>query len=210
MWIRHLAVLILISPGIGLMPHQGSARTPAVERALQTVLSNYEVIRMEPSDIEARIKVSKRLKVQLTSGLGLVDFRVEQRNLLSPRYRAEVTGEDGIRRQLPAPPVITYRGTALVGQKVVQGRFTITGDRFDGVVFTPGDWHYIEPLRNYLPSAEAAELVIYKHSDIRPGQEWRCPVSRRLQEGQGQAGGPRRRHGHDHDLQSRDCDRGGL
>ena len=71
----------------------------------------------------------------------------------------------------------------MVGQEVVQARFTITSEKFEGVVFTPGDWHYIEPLRNYLPSAEAAELVVYKHSDIKPGQGWRCGVSRRLQEG---------------------------
>ena len=80
-------------------------------------------------------------------------------------------------QQLPTPPVTTYKGTALVGQEVVQARFTITNDRFEGVVFTPGDWHYIEPLRNYLLSAEAAELVVYRHSDIKPGQEWRCGAS---------------------------------
>lgn len=155
---------------------------PAAKRVLQTILSNYEVIRMEPSEIKERIQGSNRLKMQLTSGLGLVDFQVEQRNLLSPRYRAEVTGEDGVRRQLPPPPVTTYRGNAVIGQEVFQARFTITSDRFEGVVFTPGDWHYIEPLKNYLSSAEAAELVVYKHSDIKPGQEWRCGVAHRLQE----------------------------
>ncbi len=66
----------------------------------------------------------------------------------------------------------------MVGQEVVQARFTITNDRFEGVVLTAGDWHYIEPLRNYLPNAEAAELVVYKHSDVKPGQEWRCGVSK--------------------------------
>lgn len=183
MWIRNLAVLLLISPGFGLTPHQGSARTPVVERTLQTVLSNYEVIRMNPIDIEARVKASNRLKLQLRSGLGLVDFRVEQRNLLSSRYRAAVTGEDGVRRQLPSPQVTTYKGTAVVDQEIVQARFTITSDRFEGVVLTPGDWHYIEPLRNYLPSAKVSELVVYKQSDIRPGKEWRCHAPRRLQKG---------------------------
>ena len=176
MWTRNLAALVLIIFGICLSPHQGVARTRSVERALQPVLSNYEVIRMELSDVNAGVKASNRLNIQLRSVL--LDFRMEQRNLLSPRYRAEVTGEDGVRRQLPPPPVTTYKGTALVGQEVVQARFTITNDRFEGVVFTPGDWHYIEPLRNYLPSAEAAELVVYRHSDVKPGQEWRCGVSR--------------------------------
>ena len=177
--LRRVSILVILGGLYSL--HHGSARTPATERALQPVLSNYEVIRMEPSDIEARVKTSNRLQVQLTSGL--LDFRVEQRNLLSHRYRAEVTGEDGIRRQLPSPPVSTYKGTAVVGQEVVTGRFTITKDRFEGVVFTPGDWHYLEPLGNYLRSAEAAELVVYKQSDIKPGQEWRCGVPHRLQEG---------------------------
>ena len=176
MWIRHLAVLILFSPGIGLTPHQGLARILDEERALQTVLTNYEVIRMEPSDIKARVKASNRLKLQLR--LGLLDFRIEQRNLRSPRYRAEVTGEDGVRRQLPPPPVTTYKGTAMVGQQIVKARFTIENDKFEGVVLTAGDWHYIEPLRNYVPNAEAAELVVYKLSDIKPGQEWRCGVSK--------------------------------
>lgn len=152
-----------------------------MERALHPVLFDYEVIRMEPDEVNERVQVSNRLRMQL--GSGLLDFRMEQRDLLSPRYRAEVTGEDGVRRQLPPPPVTTFRGTAVVGPEHVRARFTITNDRFEGVVFTPGDWHYIEPLRNYVPSAEVAEHVVYRRSDIKPGQEWRCGVSHRLQEG---------------------------
>ena len=176
MWTRNLAALVLIIFGICLSPHQGLARAPAVERALQPVLSGYEVIRMKPSDIETQARQSSEPLELNLSGVRYY-FELVPRDLRSPRYRAEVTGEDGVRRQLPPPPVTTYEGRAVVGQEVVQARFTITNDRFEGVVFTPGDWHYIEPLRNYLPSAEAAELVVYRHSDIKPGQEWRCGVS---------------------------------
>ncbi len=175
MWIRNLAVLILTSLGMTLSPHQGLARTPAVERALQPVLSDYELIRMEPSDIENQVKESGELRLTL-KGVPF-HFKLEPRDLRSPGYRAEVTGEDGVRRQLPPSPVTTFKGW-VIGQEPIQGRFTITNDRFEGVVFTPEDWRYIEPLRNYLPSAEAAELVVYKHSDIKPGQEWRCGASK--------------------------------
>ena len=176
MWTRNLAALVLIIFGICLSPHQGLARTPAVERALQPVLSGYEVIRMKPSDIETQARQSSEPLELNLSGVRYY-FELVPRDLRSPRYRAEVTGEDGVRRQLPPPPVTTYKGTAVVGQEVVQARFTITNNRFEGVVFTPGDWHYIEPLRNYLPSAESAELVVYRQSDIKPGQEWRCGAS---------------------------------
>ena len=147
-----------------------------MERALQPVLSGYEVIRMKLSDIETQARQSSEPLELNLSGVRYY-FELVPRDLRSPRYRAEVTGEDGVKRQLPPPPVTTYKGTAVVGQEVVQARFTITNNRFEGVVFTPGDWHYIEPLRNYLPSAEAAELVVYRYSDIKPGQEWRCGVS---------------------------------
>ena len=151
-------------------------------RELQATLSDYEVVRLIPSDIEAQVKEGTA-PLELNLKGETFRFRMEPRDLRSPRYRAEATGPDGVRRPLPLDEVTTYRGMTVSGQEVVQARFTITSEKFEGVVFTPGDWHYIEPLRNYLPSAEAAELVVYKHSDIKPGQEWRCGVSRRLQEG---------------------------
>ena len=68
-------------------------------------------------------------------------------------------------------------------QEVVQGRFTIDGNRFEGVVFTPGDWHFIESLQHFATAAGGDEWVVYRQSDIQPGQGWRCGVSHRLQEG---------------------------
>ena len=147
-----------------------------MERALQPVLSGYEVIRMKLSDIETQARQSSEPLELNLSGVRYY-FELVPRDLRSPRYRAEVTGEDGVRRQLPPPPVTTYKGTAVVDQEVVQARFTITNNRFEGVVFTPGDWHYIEPLRNYLQTVESAEMVVYRQSDIKPGQEWRCGAS---------------------------------
>lgn len=150
-------------------------------RALRAVLSNYEVIRMEPAGIEAQVKESGELTLNLQG----VPYRfgLVPRDLRSLRYRAEVTGPDGVRRQLPLDEVTTYRGMAVVGQEVVQGRFTITDDRFEGVVFTPGDWTFIEPVSQFTSATAADDVVIYRQSDIKPGQGWRCGVPHRLQEG---------------------------
>ena len=152
-----------------------------MERTLHTALSDWAVIRMEPGAIEAQVKESGELTLDL-KGVGF-RFSLLPRDLRSPRYRAEATGPDGVRRPLPPDEVTTYRGLAVVGQEIVQGRFTIDGNRFEGVVFTPGDWHFIESLQHFAPATGGDELVVYKHSDIKPGQEWRCGVSRRLQEG---------------------------
>ena len=152
-----------------------------MERTLHTALSDWAVIRMEPGAIEAQVKESGELTLDL-KGVGF-RFSLLPRDLRSPRYRAEATGPDGVRRPLPPDEVTTYRGLAVVGQEIVQGRFTIDGNRFEGVVFTPGDWHFIESLQHFAPAAGGDEWVVYRQSDIQPGQGWRCGVSHRLQEG---------------------------
>ena len=172
---------VLVSLGGLFILHQGLARTPAVERTLHTALSDWAVIRMEPGAIEAQVKESGELTLDL-KGVGF-RFSLLPRDLRSPRYRAEATGPDGVRRPLPPDEVTTYRGLAVVGQEIVQGRFTIDGNRFEGVVFTPGDWHFIESLQHFAPAAGGDEWVVYRQSDIQPGQSWRCGVSHRLQEG---------------------------
>ena len=181
-WAKHSRwAFVLVSLGGLFILHQGLARTPAVERILHTALSDYEVIHMESGRIEAQVKESGELTLDL-KGVGF-RFSLLPRDLRSPRYRAEATGPDGVRRPLPPDEVTTYRGLAVVGQEIVQGRFTIDGNRFEGVVFTPGDWHFIESLQHFAPAAGGDEWVVYRQSDIQPGQGWRCGVSHRLQEG---------------------------
>ena len=55
----------------------------------------------------------------------------------------------------------------------------------EGVVYAPEGWVYVEPLRNYLSHAPAGELVVYRHSDIKLGEDLKCGVSlpKRLQRG---------------------------
>ena len=151
-------------------------------RELEATLSDYEVVRLIPSDIEAQVKEGTA-PLELNLKGETFRFRMEPRDLRSPRYRAEATGPDGVRRPLPLDEVTTYRGMTVSGQEVVQGRFTIDGDRFEGVVFTSGDWTFIESLQHFTSAARGDEWVVYRQSDIQPGQGWRCGVSHRLQEG---------------------------
>ena len=58
--------------------------------------------RMEPGDIEAQVKESGELALDL-KGVGL-RFSLLPSDLRSPRYRAEATGPDGVRRPLPPLP----------------------------------------------------------------------------------------------------------
>ena len=160
-----------------LLPLSLLAQTEQKSRPqkLQAIFSNYELIHLDPKAIELQVKErGERLTLEV-QGIRFV-FEMKPRDLRSGRYLAEATGEDELRRYLPPPPVHTFKGV-VVGQEHIQGRFTITEESFDGIIFNPTDWLYIEPLSNYLPDSESTETVIYKESDIRHVRGVSCGVS---------------------------------
>ena len=152
------------------------AQTPS--QKLESIFSDYELVQLDPEAINRQVRdFGEPLELQF-DGTTFV-FDLDPRDLRSPRYRAEATGADGLRRHVQPSPVHTFRGR-VVGQEHIQGRFTITDDSFDGVIFTPGDWRYIEPARNYLSDSEKNSMVVYKHSDIQHDQEFSCGVASSL------------------------------
>ena len=177
-----LTILILSGLGVSVSPHQVLTRTSEVSKALNPILSSYEVIHLEPGDIAQQVRTTGELRFRFYEND--FHFKLEPYDMRAPNYRAVETGLGGVRRTIPPQPVHTFKGR-LSGQEDTQGRFTITDTGIEGVVFAPEDWYYVEPLRQYVPNAEATELVVYRHSDIKPGPAWRCGVSlsQRLQRG---------------------------
>ena len=177
-----LPVLILAGLGISVSPHQVLTRSSEVSRALSPVLSSYEVIRMAPGEIERQVRTTGELRIRFKE----TDFyfNLEPHNMRAPGYRAEATGPGGVRRTLPLQPVHTFKGV-LAGREDTRGRFNLTDGGVEGVVYAPEGWYYMEPLRNYLPSAPAGELVVYRHLDIKTDEALKCGVSlpERLQRG---------------------------
>ena len=177
-----LSVLILSGLGISVSPHEVLTRTSEVERALNPVLSSYEVLRFEPGEIERQVRATGELSFRFDG----TDFHFDLKphNMRAPGYRAVETGPGGLKRTLPPQPVHTFKGT-LVGREDTEGRFNLTGRGLEGVVYAPQGWIYLEPLRNRLAGSPAGEMVVYRQADIRPGEGFQCGVSlpNRLQRG---------------------------
>ena len=176
------SILILGGLGLSAGSHEVPSRTREVSRALDPVLSNYEVIRMAPGEIERQVRTTGELRLRF-DGTDFY-FNLEPHDMRAPNYRAEATGPGGVRRRLPPQPVHTFKG-ALAGREDTRGRFNLTDGGVEGVVYAPDGWYYVEPLRNYLPQAPAGELVVYRHTDLKPGEALKCGVSlpERLQRG---------------------------
>ena len=176
------SMMILVGIGIWLSPHEVLTRTTEVSKALHPVLSSYEVIRFQPDEIERQLRTTGELRFRFDQ----TDFyfRIEPHDMRTPDYRAVETGPEGVTRTLPRETVNTFKGT-LSGQEDMRGRFNLTDNGIEGVVFAPDDWYFLEPLQNFLPSAPAGELVVYRQSGVKPGPAFRCGVSlsKRLQQG---------------------------
>ena len=177
-----LTTLLLSALAISVSPHKVLTRTSEVERALNPVLSSYEVLRFEPGEIERQIRTDGELRFRFDETY--FHFNLKPHDMRAPNYRAVETGPGGVRRMLPPQPVRTFKGT-LAGREDTRVRFNLTGRGVEGVVFASEGWIYLEPLRNYLPSAQAGELVVYRHANVKPGEDFQCGVSlpERLQRG---------------------------
>ena len=177
-----LSILLLAGLGISVSPHRFLTRTSEVSGVLSPVLSNYEVIQIEPGEIERQVRTTGELRFRFQESDFY--FNLEPHDMRAPNYRAVEVGPGGVRRDLSPQPVHTFKGV-LAEQEDVQGRFNLTDGGVEGVVYAPEGWVYVEPLRNYLPSAPAGELVVYEQTDVKPGGEFKCGVSlpKRVQRG---------------------------
>ena len=177
-----LTILLLTGLGISVSPHRILTRTAEVSRALSPVLSSYEVIHVEPGEIERQVRTTGELRFRFNE----TDFyfNLEPHNMRAPNYLAVETGPGGVRRILPPQPVHTFKGV-LAGREHTRARFNLTAAGVEGVIYAPEGRYYVEPLQNYLPSASDGELVVYRHADIKTGEALRCGVSlpKRLQRG---------------------------
>ena len=97
-------------------------------------------------------------------------FNLKPHNVRAPNYRAVEPGSGGGEADAASHPVRTSKGT-LVGREDTQGRFNLSGNRVEGGIYAPEGWYYVEPLRNYLPSALAGQLVMYRQSDLKPSED---------------------------------------
>ena len=177
-----MAAAVLTVFGIFLGPHPLLSETSPVSRALNPVLSDYQVIRQESGDVRQRVRTHGKLRLRYKETV--FDLELEPHDMRAPNYRAVETGPGGVRRALPRGPVTTFKGR-LAGQEDTHGRFAITHRGVEGVVFTAAERYYVEPLQRYLASAGAADLVVYRHSDIKFARGRKCGVSlpQRLQLG---------------------------
>ena len=160
-----LAVLaILAAPGF-YSPSGAQSKKVRFEQDVEQVFTNHEDVRLDSQTAAQRVRESGRLSVQ-TPARDL-EIVLSPNDLRAPNYRAEEVIDGGIVRDVPMSRVNTYKGT-VVGMPDADARFTVDDNTVEGMIITPDQSYFLESAGKYSTSADSADYVFYKASDVRP------------------------------------------
>ncbi|HVN82577.1 MAG TPA: M12 family metallo-peptidase [Terriglobia bacterium] len=164
-------VLVILFLGTRVL---GASNPPTYPNPIERFVSNYEVRSLEIQRILQQVKSHQ--EISLAVGGRELRLALEPRDLRSPRYRAEALMSNGKSRRVASLGVQSYLGEV----KDIQGaqaRFTLREDSLDGVILTPEDWYFVEPLSRYSAAALPSEFVVYRRSDLKPEAFGSCGVN---------------------------------
>jgi hypothetical protein len=144
------------------------------EKTLDQLVRKYERLRLNPKEAARGVRASGRLS--LSAPEHKFELELQPNDMRAPDYRAEETGEGGVRTLLASGPVRTYKGTVR-GQAKAQARFTVDDETVEGMIITPEERYYVEPLDKFDPEAAATDFVLYKKSDVIDDPDQACGVT---------------------------------
>ncbi len=153
------ALLWLSAPGVG-----AAQRIAAEEDRMERYVRRSERFLLHPAQAEESVRAGGSITIAI--GDGIFDVVLVSHDVRAPWYRTEEEGEDGIVHPVQPAPIYTYRGF-VVGLPDSEARFSIRPDAVEGVILTPGEWYFVEPMRNYSPTASESDMVVYRASDVR-------------------------------------------
>ena len=144
--------------------------------AIEAAFAEYESVVFDERDLLRHLRAERH---QVTFGLQLGgetwDVRLDEWDQRSDDYRLRVLGADGLVRELPRGPNVTWRGRTLDGadREVV---LTVAEDFVSGFVVEPGgaDAVYFQSQRMTDPDARPDDLLIYRGRDAVMPAEHGC------------------------------------
>ncbi|HYW74249.1 MAG TPA: hypothetical protein VE961_24715, partial [Pyrinomonadaceae bacterium] len=159
-----LAFTALVVAGSSWFPKADAQNTRArFEQDLAQVFINHEDLTVNPQLVADQVRTSGR--VSLVTTAHDFELELEPNDLRAPNYRAEQTDSDGVTRATAMPGLVTYKGN-VAGAWGSDARFTIDGDKVEGMIITPGQSYFVEPARKYSSSAAPTDYLLYSAADV--------------------------------------------
>jgi hypothetical protein len=159
-----VAMLVTISWSQSRKADAQSTRV-RVQQDLARVFTGYQQLHVDPRVVVDQVRANGR--VSLVTAAQDFELQLEPNDLRAPNYRAEQTDPDGVVRATAMPGVTTYKGN-VEGVWASDARFTIDGEKIEGMIITPGQSYFVESARKYSSLAAPTDYLLYTSNDVRP------------------------------------------
>jgi hypothetical protein len=165
-FLRIASVMILmVLPNLSLHEATGAMQRGGQDgEQINRILRRWERVRIDPERTVRQVRETGEFLIATSEQT--FDISLEPYDIRAAEYWAEEELAGGEKRALPRATARTFRGT-VSRLDDSEARFSVRERSLEGVILTPDEWYYIEPLRNFAPSADASEMVVYRRSDIR-------------------------------------------
>lgn len=148
--------------------HLGSAGAQSskirYQQDIAQTFTNHEDLKLDARSAVDEVRQSGHLSIRTAARNFELDLRPN--DLRSPRYRAQENA-GGVEHELPKMPISIFKGT-VDGIPGADARFTIDGNKVEGMILTPGEIYFVEPARKYSAAADTSDYLLYAASDVRP------------------------------------------
>jgi hypothetical protein len=147
---------------------------PQDDSQISRFLYRYDRFAMDPAT--ALQKVQSQGTFSVPTPDGVFNLVLVPNDIRDTTYRAEETIDGGLTRSVRKNPSHTFRGT-VPGNQSIEARFTIRENVIEGLLITPQEWYFIEPVSNYTAHIGPSEMIAYRASDIRLEAIGACSTS---------------------------------
>lgn len=159
-----LAIVVVI--GASQFPKAGAQNTRArFQQDLAEVFINHEELSIDARAVADQVTSSGH--VSLVTSAHDFELQLQPNDMRAPNYRAEQTDPDGVVRATAMPGLTTYKGS-VADVWASDARFTIDGQKVEGMIITPSQSYFIEPAQKYSSSAAPTDYLLYTADDVRP------------------------------------------
>ena len=145
-----------------------------LRRELSTFFKSYELLEIDSRRVAQQVRQSGLLR--LVTSQGDLDLYLAPHDMRGHNYRATRVNPDGVVLPLVLSPAHTFKGV-VANVPDSQARFTIEGDRIEGLILKDGQRYHLEPARRFSTSADLRYFVFYRTSDVIHDMPDACGVS---------------------------------
>ncbi|HEX6185790.1 MAG TPA: zinc-dependent metalloprotease family protein [Pyrinomonadaceae bacterium] len=149
---------MLVSPAAS-----GQGGRPPVQD-IEQVLTSFDRLSLDPAALLRGARETGRVTLQTSRGT--FDLDVEPFDIRAGNYRAVAADAGGVMRELPPSPSNSWRGK-MSGTEGTFVRLVLDGERFQGIIITPGETYFVEPARDITPTAAPKEFIFYAESAVK-------------------------------------------